>query len=51
MLGVLPYVEDPDLLVSAARATSGTLSSDGSCLVIRVKEVEIAKEVIRSDGW
>ena len=26
MLGVLPFVEDPDLLVSAARATSATLA-------------------------
>ena len=27
MLGVLPFVEEPDLLVSAACATSGTLQS------------------------
>ena len=27
------------------------LSSDESYLVMKVKEVEIAKEVIRSDGW
>ena len=27
------------------------LSSDESYLVKKIKEVEIAKEVIRSDGW
>ena len=27
MLGVLPFVEDPDLSVSAARATCATLDS------------------------
>ena len=31
MLGVLPFVEDPDLSVSAARATSGTLTKCKIC--------------------